>query len=87
MGKPWTGDGQFGATTTTTLDLAIGSSDNVIVVDPINNRVQKFRPIGTFITKWGTAGSGNGQFTLPSGVAISSADEVYVVDSGKAGRR
>ena len=70
--------------TTTTLDLAIGSSDNVIVVDPTNNRVQKFRPIGTFITKWGTAGSGNGQFTLPSGVAISSADEVYVVDSGNS---
>ena len=83
-GSLGTGDGQFGATTTTTLDLAIGSSDNVIVVDPTNNRVQKFRPIGTFITKWGTAGSGNGQFTLPSGVAISSADEVYVVDSGNS---
>ncbi len=83
-GSLGTGDGQFGATTTTTLDLAIGSSDNVIVADPTNNRVQKFRPIGTFITKWGTAGSGNGQFTLPSGVAISSADEVYVVDSGNS---
>ena len=83
-GSLGTGDGQFGATTTTTLDLAIGSSDNVIVVDPTNNRVQKFRPIGTFITKWGTAGSGNSQFTLPSGVAISSADEVYVVDSGNS---
>jgi DNA-binding beta-propeller fold protein YncE len=83
-GSLGTGDGQFGATTTTTLDLAIGSSDNVIVVDPTNNRVQKFRPIGTFITKWGTAGSGSGQFTLPSGVAISSADEVYVVDSGNS---
>jgi len=56
----------------------------VIVVDPTNNRVEKFRPIGTFITKWGTAGSGNSQFTLPSGVAISSADEVYVVDSGNS---
>ena len=83
-GSLGTGDGQFGATTTTTLDLAIGSSDNVIVVDPSNNRVQKFRPIGTFITKWGTAGSGNSQFTLPSGVAVSSADEVYVVDSGNS---
>ena len=55
----------------------------MIVVDPTNNRVQKFRPIGTFITKWGTAGSGTSQFTLPSGVAIASADEVYVVDSGQ----
>jgi DNA-binding beta-propeller fold protein YncE len=83
-GSLGTGDGQFGATTATPLDLAIGSSDNVIVVDPTNNRVQKFRPIGTFITKWGTTGSGSSQFTLPSGVAISSADEVYVVDSGNS---
>ncbi len=83
-GSAGTGDGQFGPTTTTPLDLAIGASDNVVVVDPTNSRVEKFRPIGTFITKWGTAGAGAGQFTLPSGVAISASDEVYVVDSGNS---
>jgi hypothetical protein len=81
-GSVGTGDGQFGPTTTPSLDLAIGSSDNVVVVDPTNNRVEKFRPIGTFITKWGTLGIGNGQFTTPAGVAISASDSVFVVDRG-----
>jgi hypothetical protein len=81
-GSVGTGDGQFGPTTTPSLDLAIGSSDNVVVVDPTNNRVEKFRPIGTFITKWGSLGTGNGQFTTPAGVAISSSDSVFVVDRG-----
>ena len=35
----------------------------------MNNRIQKFDPNGTFITKWGTLGSGNGQFYWPGGVA------------------
>src|SRR5262245_33218788 len=77
-----TGDGQFGANTTPSMDLAINSSNNVVVVDPVNSRVEKFRPIGTFITKWGTAGSGTSQFTLPSGVAAASSGSVYVVDQG-----
>jgi hypothetical protein len=81
-GSAGTGDGQFGPTATVPLDLAIGPSDNVVVVDATNNRVEKFRPIGTFITKWGTAGSGTSQFTLPSGVAVASGGEVYVVDQG-----
>jgi hypothetical protein len=81
-GSAGTGDGQFGATATVPLDLAVGPSDNVVVVDATNNRVEKFRPIGTFITKWGTAGSGTSQFTLPSGVAVASGGEVYIVDQG-----
>jgi NHL repeat len=81
-GTVGTGDGQFGATTTPSLDLAIGSSDNVVVVDPTNNRVEKFRPIGTFITKWGSTGTGNGQFLVPAGIAVSSSDSVHVVDRG-----
>ena len=81
-GTVGTGDGQFGPSATVPLDIAIGPSDNVVVVDAANNRVEKFRPIGTFITKWGTAGSGTSQFTLPSGVAIASGGEVYVVDQG-----
>jgi hypothetical protein len=81
-GSAGTGDGQFGPPATVPLDVAIGASDNVVVADATNNRVEKFRPIGTFITKWGTAGSGTSEFTLPSGVAISSGDEVYAVDQG-----
>ena len=81
-GSLGTGDGQFGAATTPSLDLAVGSSDNVLVVDPVNDRVERFRPIGTFIDKWGSLGTGSSQFNLPSGVATASSGNVYVVDQG-----
>ena len=31
--------------------------------------------------KWGTIGSGNGQFNYPGGVAVDTAGSVYVTDS------
>ena len=37
---------------------------------------------GTFLTTWGTAGSGNGQFDLPAGVATDGSGNVYVADAG-----
>ena len=35
-----------------------------------------------FVTKWGTFGNGDGQFNSPCGVAVDSAGNVYVVDTG-----
>jgi len=34
-----------------------------------------------FVTKWGSEGSGDGQFTSPSGVVVGSSDNVYVADT------
>ncbi|MFZ0553776.1 MAG: hypothetical protein WBL67_15610 [Nitrososphaeraceae archaeon] len=45
-----------------------------------NYRVQKFDSNGTFITKWGSEGSGNGQFDGPESIAIDSFDKVYVAE-------
>ena len=40
-----------------------------------------FDSSGTFITKFGTFGSGDGQFILPFGVAVNpSKGNVYVAD-------
>jgi hypothetical protein len=47
-----------------------------------NNRVQKFNNHGIFITKWGSPGSGDGQFQFPSHVAVDRSGHVYVTDSG-----
>ena len=45
-------------------------SGNIFVLDEGNNRIQKFDSNGNFITKWGTVGSGDGQFNEPTGIAI-----------------
>jgi DNA-binding beta-propeller fold protein YncE len=50
------------------------------VVDSLNNRVQQFTKDGKFIRKWGTAGSGDGQFNMPWGIALDTEGDVYVTD-------
>ena len=47
-----------------------------------NNRIQKFDSDGNLITKWGTPGTGDGQFITPTAIAIDSSDNIYVVDAG-----
>ena len=37
--------------------------------------------MGTFITRWGSKGMGDGQFQSPNGIATDSAGNVYVSDS------
>ena len=46
-----------------------------------NNRVQKFTSTGSFVTKWGSSGSGNGQFSCPEGIETDFEGNVYVADS------
>jgi DNA-binding beta-propeller fold protein YncE len=54
----------------------------VYVVDPTNHRIQKFGGPGNFLCKWGSYGSGNSQFSVPSGIAVSALGLVYVADGG-----
>src|SRR5262245_65043870 len=35
-----------------------------------------------FVTQWGTSGSGDGQFSRPTGVATDAVGNVYVADYG-----
>jgi DNA-binding beta-propeller fold protein YncE len=56
----------------------------VYVADIGNHRIQKFTSDGTLITKWGTQGSGYGQFAGPAGVAVDSSGSVYVIDYGNS---
>jgi hypothetical protein len=45
-----------------------------------NYRIQAFDTQGTFLGKWGTSGTGDGQFNLPYGVAAGADGKVYVAD-------
>jgi len=54
----------------------------VYVVDQSNNRIQKFDSNGTFLLKWGSSGSGDGQFNAPSGIGVDVDGNVYVADLG-----
>ena len=80
-GASGTGDGQFD----TVFGITIDSSDNLYVgdvgVNVSQKRIQKFNTSGAFITKWGSSGSGNGQFNGLRGLAVDASANVYTIES------
>ena len=50
------------------------------MADTDNDRVEEFTTAGAYVTKFGSAGSGTGQFSEDKGVAISSSGGIYVTD-------
>ncbi len=76
------GDGEFGSPR----GIAIDSSDVVYVCDSGNwsgtyiHRVQEFDTNGNFLGKWGSFGTGDGQFNGPSGIAFDPMGHLYVTD-------
>src|SRR6187200_327020 len=75
--------------------IAIDSSGNVYVSDQGNFQSQvshpdaiphisKFTADGKFITKWGSQGTGDGQFTRVEDMAIDSSGNVYVAELGNS---
>lgn len=59
--------------------IAVDAEGNSYVVDQENCRVQKFAVDGSFITAWGSLGSGNTNFNYPMGIALDGT-YVYVAD-------
>jgi DNA-binding beta-propeller fold protein YncE len=55
-------------------------SGDLYVAEMGGNRVQEITTSGAFVTKFGSAGSGAGQFSAPMGVVVSSEGAIYVTD-------
>jgi hypothetical protein len=60
--------------------VATDSSGSVYVADYDAAEIQKFTSHGTFIAKWGSHGSANGQFAGAADVAVGAGGSVYVAD-------
>ena len=76
-GSPGTGNAQFNGPQG--LDAGIGGG--VWVADGFNRRVQRFNANGAFHSRFGTSGSGDGQFNNIYDVADDGAGNTYAADA------
>lgn len=53
----------------------------IYIAKRLEKKVQKYTVDGTFVSEWGTAGSGPGQFDDPEGVDVDASGSVYVADT------
>ncbi|XP_067417936.1 E3 ubiquitin-protein ligase TRIM71 [Emydura macquarii macquarii] len=60
--------------------VCVDKEGYIIVADRSNNRIQVFKPCGTFHHKFGTLGSRPGQFDRPAGVACDISRRIIVAD-------
>jgi streptogramin lyase len=66
-------------------DVAVDSSGNVFVLDTgwwptPEYRIVKLDNEGGFLTRWGLDGTDDGQIKTPTGIAVDSSGNVYVID-------
>ncbi len=65
--------------------MAVEGNGKVYVSEGKGIRIQKFTSTGTFLLKWGSIGSGDGQFNFQSnggGLAVDGSGNVFVADKG-----
>lgn len=76
FGSDGEGDGQFVWPTS----IALDNAGNVYVADEWLNRITVYDKDGKFLSKWGKAGSGEGEIKKPAGLMISG-NSILVSDS------
>ncbi len=76
-------DGQY----RTPRNITVASNGDILVLDSLNGRVQRFDSTGKFLSKFGSIGTGDGQFTLaqyqsgPGGITTDDEGNIYVADT------
>jgi len=79
LGEPGSGPGQLDAPG----GVAFTRAGNLLVADFYNQRVQEWRPDGSFVRQWGTSGETGiaaGRFNYPTDVAAGPEGGFYVAD-------
>ena len=74
------GEGQYTFNRPSSVAVAVNGDIFVADGEGANNRIVKFTADGTYITQWGTTGSGPGQFSTPHDIAIDSRGRVFIGD-------
>lgn len=61
-------------------DVAFAPDGTIYVADTGNARIQVFAPDRSYLTEWGSNGTGDGQFLRPNGIAVAPDGSIYVSD-------
>lgn len=64
--------------------LTVAPNGNSYIADPLTHRVVELSPSGSVLNRWGSTGTGPGQFSSndsPLGVAVGRNGDVYVADT------
>ena len=75
---------QFGSDGTGTYGVAVNSHSEVLVAEAGSDHVDLFSEEGKYLSQFGLAGEGNGEFELnyPIGLATNSTGKLWITDSG-----
>ncbi len=79
--RAWGGEGEDPGMFRYPATIALDQDGNVLVVDVLNQRVQKFDAQGNLLLSFGKLGGKPGTFFRPKGIALDSAGRSYVSDS------
>jgi streptogramin lyase len=66
--------------------VAADSTGAIYTADPETHQIVKLAPTGALLARWGTHGSGPGQFAKPEGLAVDRENNVYVAEVGEGSR-
>ncbi len=58
------------------------SGEMYVVEGGSRNRILKFRQDASFINKWGSGGSGEGEFIVPHLITMDQNGDIYIADAG-----